>query len=141
LICVDASVAAKWVLDEPLSDMARALYDDASANEEPTVAPSLLPIEMTNILWQRVRRGLLTMPQADEALARFLAFPITLALPASLHRDALFVSSTYLLPATYDAHYVALAQQLGATLWTDDQQLVKALDGQLGFVRALSDYR
>jgi predicted nucleic acid-binding protein len=38
-------------------------------------------------------------------------------------------------------HYIALAELLGATLWTADQRLLRALSGRLPFVRWIADYR
>lgn len=140
MICVDASVAAKWILDEELTDTAAVLYDDAIRSREPIVAPQLLPIEITNILWQRVRRQLLIRAQADDALTQFLAFRVTLISPFALNHDALTLAANYALPATYDAHHLALAQQLGVTLWTDDARLLNTLGGQLSFVRSLHTY-
>ena len=55
MICVDASVAVKWLLNEERSDRARALYLAALLAGEPIVAPVLLPLEVTNILRQRMR--------------------------------------------------------------------------------------
>ena len=37
------------------------------------------------------------------------------------------IAATYHLPATYDAHYLALAEHLGVELWTADTRLVNAL--------------
>ncbi|MGI8826522.1 MAG: type II toxin-antitoxin system VapC family toxin [Chloroflexota bacterium] len=141
MIGVDASVAAKWVLHEAHAETAAALYDDAARVREAVVAPSLLPIEVTNILWQRVRRHLLTREEADDALTRFLAFRVRLVSPDTIHRDALTLAAVYALPAVYDAHYLALAQQLDITLWTDDQRLLNTLGGQLAFVRSLHSYQ
>lgn len=53
MICVDASVAGKWILEEEQSDRAKALYRSALLAREPIVAPPLLPTEVTNILRQR----------------------------------------------------------------------------------------
>jgi predicted nucleic acid-binding protein len=39
------------------------------------------------------------------------------------------------LPAAYGAHDVALAELLGAALWTADRRLLRALGGRLPFVR------
>jgi predicted nucleic acid-binding protein len=141
VICVDASVAVKWVIEEVYSETATVLHDDTVRARESIVAPPLLPIEVTNVLWQRVRRRLLTHTQAEEALTRFLAFKVTLVSPATLHRDALDLAAAYTLPATYDAHYLALAQYLECDLWTYNQRFLKALGGQVALVRSLQAYQ
>jgi predicted nucleic acid-binding protein len=48
-LVVDASVAAKWLVTEPLSDRALALL--GGANE--LIAPDLLLPEVGNILWKQ----------------------------------------------------------------------------------------
>ena len=44
------------------------------------------------------------------------------------------------LPATYDAHYLALAEHLGCELWTDDQRLIRHVATSLPFVRWIGDH-
>ncbi|MGH2442900.1 MAG: type II toxin-antitoxin system VapC family toxin [Chloroflexota bacterium] len=140
MIAVDASVAAKWVLPEEYSDQALALIDDASSNGQPVVAPSFLPIEVTNIIRQQIRREGLTLDEGLDLLDRFLAFPVSLTQPADLHPRALNLAVQYRLPAVYDAHYVVLAEALGAIFWTNNQRLLHAVAGALPFVRWIVEY-
>ncbi len=140
MICVDASVAAKWILPEEHAELARALLRYALGMAESIVAPPLLPIEVTNILRQRVRAGELTPAEAKDRLALFLAFPVSLRAPEPLYHRALEIAEEYNLPAVYDAHYVALAELSGATLWTDDQRLLRILGGRLSFVQWIGNY-
>jgi predicted nucleic acid-binding protein len=147
MICVDASLAAKWIFVEEHYREARALYRDALDSSERIIAPPLLPIEMTNIVRQRMRRvkppetQLLSIAEAVVALERFLAIPIELRLPSELHQRALELADAFGLPAAYDAHYVALAQMLDCEFWTADRNLVDAVHAELPFVRWIGDYR
>jgi predicted nucleic acid-binding protein len=100
----------------------------------------LLPIEITNIIRQRMRRRSLTAEEAHEALGLFLSYPGATIAPARLAQDALTMAVTYDLPATYDAHYLTLAQHLGCNLWTGDRRLLNQLGGRLPFVRFIGDY-
>lgn len=52
MICIDASVAAKWILREEWSEEARSLYRAAIGDDERLVAPPLLPVEVSNVLRQ-----------------------------------------------------------------------------------------
>lgn len=142
MICVDASVAAKWILEE--EDWAReaeALLGATLRAGEPIVAPPLLPFEITNILRRRQRA---TTPVSLERvlllLEEFLRLPIALHNSPGMHRRALLLADAYGLPAAYDAHYLALAEQFDCVLWTDDRRLLRTLDGRLPFVRSISDY-
>ncbi|MFN8593661.1 MAG: type II toxin-antitoxin system VapC family toxin [Thermomicrobiales bacterium] len=141
MICVDASVAVKWVLQEELAEQARALYADALAAREPIIAPPLLAIEVTNTLFRRTRtpEGL-TLTHATLRLEIFLEHALETINPIGLHRHALALSYAFGLPAAYDAHYLALATEFDCHLWTDDRRLVRALAGRLPFVKLLSDY-
>ena len=140
MIVVDASVAAKWVLPEPDSDKAEALYNDTIRGGEQILAPSLLRFEVANILRQRMVRVGLALGDADRLMAQFLRFSVTLITPPETHRHALALADAHELRAAYDAHYIALARLLGCELWTDDQRLLRQLGGALPFVRALADY-
>ena len=141
MICVDASVAAKWVLSEPDSPRARALYRAAIDSGDRIVAPPLLPIEIANILRQRMRRTGLTLPSARRRLERFLLYPITLSVPPGLYEQALELAATHNLSAVYDAHYVSLAQLLGCNFWTADQRLFNTLNPGLPFVKWSGNYQ
>ena len=53
---------------------------------------------------------------------------------AELHRQALKIAQRYNLPATYDAHYLALAERLGIEFWTADRRLFNAVQSSLSWV-------
>ena len=75
MICIDASLAVKWLLFERDSVLARAFYRACAQADEKLVAPHLFASEITNILRQRMRRGqpLLDVLEAT-ALLRGLRF-------------------------------------------------------------------
>jgi predicted nucleic acid-binding protein len=141
MIVIDASVAVKLILTEAHSDQVIALLTASAQAAEPIVAPPLLPFEIANILRQRMVRQGMSLSAADQLMADFLTFPINLTAPPGLYQQALAIADTHQLPAAYDAHYVALAQQLGGELWTDDQRLLRALTGRLTFVKWIGDYQ
>jgi predicted nucleic acid-binding protein len=139
MICVNASVAVKWVLDADRSDLARALFRAAERADRDIVAPPLLPFEVTNTLRQRTRAvpGL-SPAAATELLDRFLTLPIAIYYPDDLHSRALALAHAFDLPAAYDALYLALAEHLDCELWTDDDRLARRVGSDLPFVRRLS---
>lgn len=141
MICVDASLAVKWILEEEDSDRVWALYRATLRAREPLVAPPLLPIEVTNIVRQRMRRpDGPTRTEALDLLDGFLRFQVDIDNPVGLHRHALILADTYGLPAAYDGHYLALAQHLRCDFWTADQRLLNRLGIALPFVNALATY-
>ena len=141
MICVDASVAVKWILEEERSDRADALFDATVDAGRPIIAPPLLPLEVTNILRQRMRaQSGISLVTATGFLAAFLALPIEIHNPARLHYQARVLDDALGLPVTYDAHYLALAEHLGCELWTDDQRLMRQVANRLPFVRWIGDH-
>jgi predicted nucleic acid-binding protein len=100
-----------------------------------------LPLEVTNILRQRMRTSDgLSLDAATQHLDDFLALAIEFHNPAGLHFQALVLADALGLPATYDAHYLALAEHLGCELWTDDLRLIRQVATGLPFVRWLGDH-
>lgn len=140
MICVDATVAAKWLFPEEYSQQALDLVEEMVRSGERVLGPHLLPVEVTNIVRQRMRREGLALDQARVLLARFFTFRVTLRDSADLHDRALQLAAACGLPAVYDAHYVALARLLDCGLWTDARRLLRSLAGRLPFVRWLGDY-
>ena len=141
MICVDASVAVKWVLNEERSDLAIDLYEAVVQADRSIVAPPLLPLEVTNILRQRMRvNPEVSLTDATAQLDDFLALPIDYHNPVGLDHQALVLADAFDLPATYDAHYLVLAEHLGCELWTDDQRLLRHVATSLPFVRWIGDH-
>ena len=124
-ICVDAGVVVKLVAfhnDTAVS----ALWDEWDERGRQVVAPALLLYEVTNVLYQYLRHNLLSSDDVAVALAAVLALPIRYVADVGLHQRALDVAHRFNLVATYDAHYVALAELSDAELWTTDGKLAAA---------------
>ncbi|MBU4226440.1 MAG: type II toxin-antitoxin system VapC family toxin [Chloroflexi bacterium] len=124
---VDASVGIKLFVDEPLSDVAHALF--AKLTEDPPAelyVPDLFYIECANILLKYMRRfgRSLEDSQADLADLNLLALKSTPT--ADLMEGALVLANDKNLTA-YDACYAVLAQRLEIPLITADEPMAKAV--------------
>lgn len=143
-IVVDANVAVKWVIDEDLTNEARALLQDSRTQQRPLVGPPLLTTEVVSIIYQRLRsrdpERHLTDEEAQRALREFLAIPIQLLAPEDLYRRGFDLARDHGLTNTYDSLYAALAQMLGVEMWTDDQNLLRALGSSAPWVRSIRGY-
>ena len=141
-VVVDASIAVKWVLDEPDSARARALLGAWASQGVVLLAPALLAYELANILRQQNRRNILTLDEAREGLRRVLLGGIHFdsAMPLALSTRALELADRFGLSAVYDAHYLALAEREGCEYWTADERLWNSVRAQLGWVRWLGEY-
>jgi predicted nucleic acid-binding protein len=122
-VVVDASVAAKWVVEEDHSGKAALLLQCDARH-----APQHWLAEAVNVLWSKVFKGDLTAADAEERMAILLRAPVIgAALPDLMPRAfAISVAQTVTI---YDSLYIALAEKLHVPLVTADQQLIRRMAG------------
>jgi predicted nucleic acid-binding protein len=119
---VDASVAVKLYLAEPLAAEATALFGLLTDPANVFHVPGLFYIECANTFWKYVQRGLATAIQATGYLASLKMLPLQRSPIFDLAEDALYLAIAHSITA-YDACYVALANRLAVPLITADQKL------------------
>lgn len=139
-VCLDASFLVRLLLDEEAAQ-ADALWEAWHQDGRRLAAPALLYHEVTNALHRYVAHGDLSPADAEALLDIALRLDIELFVDAELHRRALQLASDLSLPAAYNAHYLALAERLGAELWTADARLVRAAQDRLPWVHGLGEAR
>ena len=116
-VVVDASVAIKWFVPEPLSNQAEHLLGGGDA----LFAPDFLLIEFGNVVWKKVRLGELARDDGDAALVALRNGPVGLiGTPPFLER-ALRLAHEIEHPL-YDCLYLATAEAVGATVATADRR-------------------
>jgi predicted nucleic acid-binding protein len=125
-VCVDASIVLRYVL-QPENAPVQKLWQSWVSDEISLVAPTLLFYEVTNGLYQQQRNQVLSAETIWQTLELSLELPITLVSEANLHLKAREVAMRYNLPATNDAHYLALAEWMKIDLWTADSRLINTL--------------
>ena len=125
-VCIDASIILRHVL-MPDHTPIKKVWESWVKDETNLVAPSLLFYEVTNGLYQQERNNTLSPEAIWQSLEYSLDLPITLVNEKNLHMRAREIAVQYNLPATYDAHYLALAEWMDIELWTADMRLVKAV--------------
>jgi predicted nucleic acid-binding protein len=140
-VCPDASFLLRWLLDEGAASQADALWETWHREGRRLVAPTLLYYEVANALHRYTAHGDLSPEEAEALLDLALRIGVELVSDAGLHRRALQLARTFSLPAVYDAHYLALAERLGAEFWTADARLAQALRDRLPWVHWLGRAR
>lgn len=101
--------------------------------------PDLFYIECANVLWKYARAGSYNVSLIQGNLASFKALPLGVVSTADLMADAVAIALNYGISA-YDGSYVALSQQVGATLLTLDGKLVKGLAASSYNVCSFNDF-
>lgn len=138
-VVVDASIVVKWLVTEDDSEFAARLLTMWSAGGTPLFAPQLMVYELSNVLFKKQRRGDITVAASQEILRRFVASFETIEDHPEAQVLALMLAQTHGRPNTYDAHYLGLAQHIGAEFWTADRVLVNAVGRALPWVHHLSE--
>ena len=124
-VCVDASFVMRLLLSEEVAVRAESLVRQWCEADRPLVAPSLLRYEVSNALFRYVAHGEISLEQALSLFDASAGLGIRLFEDEELHRRAMQLAHSLSLDASYDAHYLALAERLGAVLWTADRRLAK----------------
>ena len=133
-ICVDANLVVRLVAD-PQDTAVRDKWQQWEEEGRHLIAPTLLHYETTNALYRYQRHGFLSVEGVRLAQEAALALPLTFYGDAALHQAALRLAQRTTLPATYDAHYLVVAERLGGELWTGDKRLFAAIQGEFSWVR------
>jgi len=125
LLVLDASVVAKWFINEPDSSVASNLLLEAASGRWLFAVPELLRLELSHIFWKHRGAGYTSrqLQLAFRELERIGAQEVPLAalLPKA-------VNLAYKADiAVYDACYVALGQSLKSSFATFDRLLIKQI--------------
>lgn len=141
LACVvDANVALKLFLVQPLSDLADALFAHLEADVRARFyVPDFFYAECVSALANYVRLAKYPATTAKQDLADLQALALHVTPTADLSAEALEIALAHRING-YDACYVALSLQVKAPLVTADGKLVRALAGKSYNIRSLAEF-
>ena len=123
---LDASVALKWVLNEPDSPAALKLRADFSQHACELLAPDIILVEIAHSLTRAERRGIVTQPAVlfgDILSTRPDLHPHIPLLPRAIGL------SSQLRIGVYDCLYLALAERERCEVVTADGRLARVAPG------------
>lgn len=139
-MCVDASVAAKWLLNEQDRAIALALRRSVRESGRTFVAPPHFVAEMTSAIYKRSQQRLIDLGEGRRLTRLIDALEVETMLPPDLPLRAFEIAAQFNLKWIYDAFYVALADMIGCDLWTADARLHEAVRGVHSNVRLLTNF-
>ena len=125
---VDAGVALKWYVAEPLEAEAKRLLDPACTLH----VPELFFAEFANILWKKARllkAPELTIDEGRDILGLLAGVPLTAHPMAPLLEAAYDLAIGPERMTVYDCCYLALARAMDCRLVTADRPFYDALVG------------
>lgn len=134
-ICVDASIVVRLAVRARPEPALIETWLRWMADSQPLVAPALILAEITNAVHRYRVAGHLSDDDARQLLNLALSLGIELVAEPHIARRALVLAGELGLPAAYDAHYLAVAEDRGAELWTGDARLFRTVGGRLPWVR------
>lgn len=120
---VDVNVAIKWVIPEIYTDIAITLLDD---DTNILLVPDFFFSEIGNVFWKKIKRGELTLVQAQTNLTELTQINLQIFSSLSLVQDALEIASK-IDQAVYDCVYLTLAINHNARMVTADERFVNAI--------------
>lgn len=119
-IVLDASIVVEVLLS---STEGKRIVQRLVAEDVPLHAPELLDVEVLHVLRRAIQRGAMTTRRAEQAIRVLELLPLTRHAHGPLRRRCWQLRANL---SAYDAMYVALAEGLGARLFTRDVRLGRA---------------
>jgi len=139
-VVVDASVALKWYLDdENLGTKALNILTHYISNEIDLIAPSLIEYEVMNGLKIAQKRGRIDKKTLHLGIEGFFSLEITLFNAAHFSAKILEILSFFDI-SSYDASYLALAENEKTPFVTADKVLYNKVRKKLKYVKWLGEY-
>jgi predicted nucleic acid-binding protein len=129
-IILDSSVIAKWFFPESGSEKALELKEQFAKNELSIAIPVLFYYEMNNILRTAIKSYRIETEDATKAFAALTQLNFIAYSSIDLLSETLTTALRYDI-SSYDASYVALAEELQVPFMTADQKLLKRVKNKL----------
>lgn len=119
---VDASIAAKWFIEEEHSESALSILDENNQLH----APDFFLLEMDSIICKWSRRGAISPAEGSDLRDSLRQYPIQYH-PFLSFLDSAFAIANQTGQSIYDCLYVALAALLKGRMITADRRLYDVL--------------
>jgi predicted nucleic acid-binding protein len=120
-VIFDGCIVIKWFFDEEMSSKARSL----GRSTDKTIAPSLILPEVSNAVWKRLSKSIVSTQEAQEICDTLPELFRELVRIEELQKRASEIMVALVHPI-YDCIYLALAEREKLPLISVDQRLIDA---------------
>ncbi|MEI8021737.1 MAG: type II toxin-antitoxin system VapC family toxin [Schlesneria sp.] len=127
-LVIDASIGIKAILPEQDSAQALQLRDDFRKGIHQLFAPDLYFLEVGNVLVMAARAGKFPVADLPFTYSELIRHQPIICPSTSLFPRA-FAIASQIRVSLYDATYLALSEEEGCPLLTNDQKLINAAKG------------
>ena len=135
---IDASVGAKWFVEEEHQEKALYFLERFKKNQCQITVPEIFYAELVNTFLKKVIKKDLTIDHAVEAIDHLMKLSLDPYSDKELAEVALENAFRFNV-SVYDGLYLALAEIYLAPLVTADEELLKACDKRFEFIESLKD--
>lgn len=136
-LVIDASVAAKWLLPDEQDFTAKLIKDEFAKRAISIYIPALLFYEVNNLLKSAALAKRIKSKETSRVYEAFLDLDFNVYWSKQILKDALKIALKLNL-SSYDAAYVALAEDLQIPFYTADGRLVKQASNKL--IKSLDEF-
>ncbi len=133
-ICVDANLIVGLLSAPPNAISYNNLWRQWKRAGNQIIAPTIYCYEVTNVFHRMSVAGQISPEEAEQLLEDAFNLGISLYGDKALHERALALARSLNLPATYDAHYLALAEKFNAEFYTSDKRLFNRVKDTLSWI-------
>lgn len=139
-VCVDASLAVKWVVKESYEEKAAMLLEKWQMAGAELIAPAFFEVEVDSVIRKKVAvRETLTESEGDAAFELLRRLPIKILNLPNQRQRAWALAKELNQSTIYDATYLALAELRDCEFWTADERLYNSMKDKLPFVKWLGN--
>jgi predicted nucleic acid-binding protein len=132
MLVIDASLVVALAIQDARAAVVQVLLRKWIGAGEKLHAPELLPYEVANGLTRAVVAGTLAVSRLPAAWRAAEDLPVTYHSLGTAGETVVGIARQLQRQNAYDAAYLALAQDLGAEVWTFDKKLARNA-GLLGY--------
>jgi predicted nucleic acid-binding protein len=135
---IDASLAVKAVLPDPLRDSCRRILGFLLQERFELLAPALWTYETTSAVSKAIHFEAVTPDEGRRALAQIQNLGVRICSPDLGEAQEALEWTLYLRrTSAYDSFYLALAEAQQCELWTADRRLFNSTSTRHPWVRAV----